>query len=289
MGPAFGLLVGLLAVCVLASFAGPWMPAFDSLAILLPYAAAGLLLIAILVGSAGRSLRLSAAMLGVIGLIPVVLFALPTRTGDGPALRLLQHNILYINDGRLFPDVIQGSDVATFQEVQSVWTALRTLPAPWVGLDCPEAVGIGTAVATRLTVLDRGCLSSGEAWVRVQSDLGPVTVLSLHLHWPWPAGGDRQMQQVASLVNEIERLATPLVIGGDFNQMPWSTAVARIADAADGKVTGGLRATFVKAGGAIRLPIDHVIIPEGWHARTTRGPRHLSDHHSVTARITAGG
>lgn len=286
------LILGSLLVAgslvVLAPFAGGWLPPLDSLAIISPYMAAALLLAAVLIRRVPGFLRAGSGIAALAALVPVAALAIAPATATGPGLRLLQHNILFSNDGRLFPEVIQGHDVATFQEVQSVWTALRTLPDPWVGLDCPEAEGIGTAVATRLPIVARGCLDDGEAWVRVASPIGEVTVLSMHLQWPWPANGGHQARQVDALSRQIANLPKPVIIGGDFNQMPWSAAASRIARAAGGHVTQGLRATYINAAGTVRLPIDHVIIPDGWSANTAKGPRYLSDHNTVTAHIVAG-
>ena len=58
-----------------------------------------------------------------------------------------------------------------------------------------------------------------------------------------------------------------MIVGGDFNQMPWSAATTRIARASNTRPIDGIRATFVKKNGLVRLPIDHVLVPPGWNAR----------------------
>ncbi|GIT92470.1 hypothetical protein JANAI62_29280 [Jannaschia pagri] len=281
--PRLGVLCGIAVV--LCPFAGRWIPAFDSLGILWPYSALALAATALMYRSLGPVLRGAAAVSATLALARVLVFALPGVSPQTAELRLLQHNLLYSNDGRLLAQVLDGHDIATLQEIQSIWTPLRKLPAPWVGHDCPDAPGIGTAVATRLPVVARGCFQTGQAWIRVQSPLGEVTVLSLHLPWPWPVRDDLQHRQAAELAQAIESLPKPVVIGGDFNQMPWSASVQTLARAAGGQVTGGLRASYVTGAGLIRLPIDHVIAPSDWRAETRKGPKHLSDHNTITARF----
>ncbi|MCK0167092.1 endonuclease/exonuclease/phosphatase family protein [Jannaschia sp. S6380] len=273
------VIAGLAALCVLGGLTGHLHPAFDSLGIAMPYAGLGLLALAALL-RLGPVPRLAIGAIGVAGLLPVAAAAIGSDPEGRNTLRLLQHNLSIENDAPGLPARVAGHDVVTLQEVQGAASDLADLPAEWVLRTCG-----GTAIASRLQRLSDGCLNDGHAWMQVAAPGGPVTVLSLHLHWPWPARGDRQSRQIVRLVPAIRALPRPLVVAGDFNQMPWSDAVARVARAADADVAPGLRVTLSLMDGLAPLPIDHVLIPRNWTAEVERAGRHGSDHVALSARL----
>jgi endonuclease/exonuclease/phosphatase (EEP) superfamily protein YafD len=66
--------------------------------------------------------------------------------------------------------------------------------------------------------------------------------------------------------------------------------VQKVADATNTKVVPGLRLTLRMGppplGPIAFLPIDHILIPEGFHVHTIeRGPVIGSDHHPVVANF----
>lgn len=272
------------ALCVLGGLMAPLHPALDSLGIAMPYAALALLAAALLL-RLRAALRLAAAAVGLAGLLPIAATAHAPAEPGKPALRLLQHNLFFKNDAADLDERILAHDVVTLQEVRAAAPMLAELPAGWTMRACGDTNVGATAVATRLVPLAQGCLNDGHAWMRVATDAGPVTVVSLHLHWPWPAAGDRQARQIARLAPLIRALPRPVIVAGDFNQMPWSAAVDRIAEAADTEVAPGLRVTLALLDGLARLPIDHVLIPEGWGARVEPAGRHGSDHVALAAEL----
>jgi len=117
---------------------------------------------------------------------------------------------------------------------------------------------------------------------RVKIPAGEVTVVSLHLHWPWPY---RQQAQMADVLPALEALKAPVFIGGDFNTVAWSNITARIQAATDTQAIGGLRFTKSLFSEIVQLPIDHVLAPINWPASATSGPRLGSDHNSVIAQF----
>lgn len=275
---SIGVLSG--AGVIAAALAGRMHAALDSFAILAPYAGAALLTVALLGFWTGGRLRAAAAIFGGLGLLPLALVALDTPPPPpGPVdLRLLQHNLNFGNEA---PDItarLADVDVALLQEVDAAAPALATLPAPWTAVICGVTGDGRAALVSRLPILDSGCLSGRAAWAQVETAGGPVSLVSIHLVWPWPARGLAQDRQIDVLVDHLRRLPRPVVVAGDFNQMPWSAAVARIAEAADAKPAGGLRATFVKKDGWVRLPIDHILLPDDWHARIDFAGVHGADH-----------
>lgn len=279
---------GLLLLCglvfaALLPYAGGGSAPLDSLAITQPWVGGLLILIGLLAFSMRIYWRVGAVVAGAVALLPVTAVLSRDAVVFQADLKLLQHNILHRNDGTNLVSRLGDYDVVTVQEVEQAWLALNTLPAPWTLVDCPDAPGIGTAVLSRHPVIDRGCALEDTAWARIAAPSGEVTVMSVHLGWPWPRGGDAQAQQVAWLARAVEQLNEPVVIAGDFNQMPWSAAVRKLARAADGLVAPGWRSSFWL--GPVPLPIDHVIAPSDWLVDADLAGRHGSDHEAVRALI----
>lgn len=132
-------------------------------------------------------------------------------------------------------------------------------------------------------LLDRGCLAKSRvAWMRVETAEGPVTVASIHQLWPWPKG---QFWQVERIARDIAALPEPVVIAGDFNNVPWSAAVRAVTRASGGKLAKGLARSFVFPTPWPQFRIDHVIVPRSATVDARLTPGWGSDHLGVTADI----
>lgn len=196
-------------------------------------------------------------------------------------MALVQHNLLYSNTALDLPLRIAGTDVVTLQEVGAARPVLLGLPLEWTTQICDYTVLFDSAVTTRWPVVDAGCMD-GAAWVQADTPDGPVTFVSLHLRWPWPKG---QAAHIAALEPQLRALPRPVVVAGDFNQVPWSAAVARIAAATDTRVVPGQRITLRQFGGWLRIPIDHVLVPRDWAGTAQTSGAFGSDHQALTAQI----
>ena len=108
----------------------------------------------------------------------------------------------------------------------------------------------------------------------VATPSGRVTAVALHLHWPWPFG---QAAQVEDLLPVLADLPRPVILGGDFNAVPGSQAVRRIAEATGTSRAGPLRPSFFLRR-LMPITIDHVLAPEGVAAMSEMRPRLGSDH-----------
>ena len=239
----------------------------------------------------------AASVFGVIGMAP----ALPTwnaaeaGAGETP-ITVFQLNLLYRNSeleavAELIRD--EGADVVTLQEVTKKTGRLMTIlekQYPHSVLCRFAAVG-GVAVLSRLPLApgaSRGCADKGGlAWLRVMAGGRPLSVASIHLHWPYPFGQPRQLDR---LQPHLEAIPRPVLVAGDFNAAPWSHAVTRVAGATGTSVAGGLRFTFeIKPIGwapALAMPIDHILLPDSvapLAVRSVPGPG--SDHASLVARL----
>lgn len=275
----------VLMALVVAGYLGRLHPAGDSFAVFRAQGA-GLLM---LVAAAGLALGLRWP--GVVGLLLALasggpLLSAYSRSGVAGDWALYQKNMLFRNDdlGALQADIRSvAPDVLTLQEVTTANRALLAglediLPGQ---LWCPFASVGGVAVATRWPVVaGSGTCRPGLAALQADTPEGRVWLVALHLGWPWPY---EQPRHLAALLPVIEALDGPVVLGGDFNAVPWSGTVARLAEATGSRLAGPVHGTLPRFGPLLVLPIDHVLVPRGGAARL-RG-LDGSDHLGVVVRF----
>jgi endonuclease/exonuclease/phosphatase (EEP) superfamily protein YafD len=286
---------------ILFSVLAPWYPMADSVAHFRFHLTAVMLLTTILLmvvrewRPAGLAVAVSVA--GVAGMAP----AFPDRGGtegsDVQAITIVQLNLSFRNTT---PDAVadfirsEQADIVTLQEVTAKTGRVIDILAedyPFRVLCSAGRVG-GQAILSRLPRApgqSDGCIKGeGMAWMRVMAGGQQVSVASLHLHWPYPFGQERQ---IGRLEGHLKDLPRPVLLAGDFNAAPWSHAVDRIAQATDTAVAGGLRFSFDIRFNSwappIAMPIDHILLPEDLTPLNVRvGPGPGSDHLSVIAKIS---
>nr|WP_293173373.1 endonuclease/exonuclease/phosphatase family protein [Nannocystis sp.] len=280
------LVVGL----VVASYLGIVHGLGDSLAVIRP----GLAVLAVVVGALlwfARRPRAGLAVLAValVAGVPVVWSSLPARTGVEHAYCVYQKNLSFrlADPAPLIADIAaHAPDFVTLQEVTDRTRAVMVglaerLPSQHL---CPFAAVGGVAVLSRWPMIAgtaRCAEGDGLAAMQVETPEGPVWIVAIHLHWPFPY---RQSAQVERLMPMLETLEGPIVIGGDFNMVPWSYTLGRIAGATGSERAGAVTYSLPMAGGWVTLPIDHVLVPQGRGATgAERLPLLGSDHHGVLA------
>lgn len=276
----------LSALPVLGGYLGGLHPMGDSLAV---FRAQGAVLLALL---SLFALVLRAATAGRLGLLLAAVAGLPllwAYWGPEPAgagLRLYQKNMLFRNGdlAGLEADIRAASpDVLTLQEVSEPNRALLQAVADVLPhqLGCPFAAVGGPAVATRLTpVPGRGVCGPGLAAMQVQGPGGPLWLVSVHLHWPWPQG---QAAQVADLLPLLRAMDGPVLMAGDFNMVGWSHALATLRAATRTVESGPAQDTYTGFAPWLVLPIDHVMSPGG--GRLELRPGLGSDHLGLLADL----
>lgn len=280
------LLLAACAFVVISAAIGRWSVVADSFGIWLIYGTigAGLLTLLFAVSRSGGG-TLFAALVGIAGLAhlwPHIGADAALAEGSGAAT-IYQQNVFYENPTSGLAERIAGADIVMLQEVEAAVPAVEALAADWTVNICPN-LGVGSPViATRLPVAGSGCFEGG-AWQRIETPDGPATFLSLHLQrpWPWP-----QPAQLIRTLDDMAELDRPVIVAGDFNAGTWSDAVARVAAATGTRVIDGIDVTRVGGGGLMRMPIDHVLLPEGWSGTSTPGGSYGSDHREVTATVAA--
>ena len=95
-----------------------------------------------------------------------------------------------------------------------------------------------------------------------------------------------------ALLEEAGWLTQPGALGilaGDLNDTPWSTGMRGVQHLL--KRATGLAPTWPNSGGWLSiLPLDHVLVTDGWQVRrATRGPDLGSDHRPVVVELTSAG
>lgn len=296
-------LFSLTTLALIAGFAGRFHGMGDSIALARP------ILVAILSVLALIALALRIRVLGVLGIIlsfaagvtVIPLSPFKTAVAGTQSYGLYQKNLLWI-----IPDLepvvtdveVTQPDFVTLQE-------LHERNRPILGMlreDYPyqhfcrfASVG-GIAVLSRWPPTDTPpkCDDGyGLAAMQVETPDGPLWVVSLHLHWPFPYG---QRRQLDTLLPVLEKLDGGAVVGGDFNMVEWSYAVRSIARATKTRNAGFAGGTFAfsyeldgrdVAKGIPRIPIDHVLVPQsGASLGVNRRERFGSDHHGLFAEFT---
>lgn len=277
------------AAGLLGGFAGGYHPLGDSLAVFRLYA---LLALAVALLGFALSRRRFAAALSV-SLLLFGGFSLRHQLMPSPPVEgftLLQSNTRFSNDARLLVDFakVNAPDIITLQEITT-----RSIPqlAQLRGLYpyqviCPYSGVGGVAILSKFRFLQpqgQGCLE-GRGMVSAQIDVpfGALTVVSLHLYWPWPHS---QAKQLANLLPELEALEGPVIVAGDFNMVPWATTISQTEAATDTRVVSGLRFSKSLFSGMVQLPIDQVLVPNGWPASATLAPQLGSDHNAILAQF----
>jgi endonuclease/exonuclease/phosphatase (EEP) superfamily protein YafD len=231
-----------------------------------------------------------------VAVLPTALsYAGPSQTAPGTAGQdrraVYQKNLMFRSPdlAAVVADIrASGADIVTLQEVSA-----RNLPIldmlsddfPSQHLCAYRGVG-GPAVLSRWPLAETPPLcagSGGMAALRLITPEGPLWAVSVHLHWPWPY---RQPGQVADMLPVLLGLDGPIIVGGDFNMVPWGDSVRRIAEATRARRAGATVTTLSIQGGLLPLPIDHVLLPAGWTGRQEPRPELGSDHRGIVVAFT---
>lgn len=291
----------VLSGAVLAlGFAGRFHGLGDSVSLFRPFAVPALALFSVLLLLTGpRRLSVAGLMIAVGGGVTLVPPAPASIAPEGARVYgIYQKNLLFRLPATapVADDILSsGADFVTLQELhrrnRPILDALRgTYPHQHF---CPFAAVGGIAVLSRYPGIEDQTIcveGAGLAGMQVSTPDGPLWLVSLHLHWPYPYG---QARQVEDLLPVLESLDGPVVLGGDFNMVAWSHSVRAIARATKtenaGRVGGTLALSYIVDGenilqGMPGLPIDHVLVPQdAAKISAERLARLGSDHHGVWA------
>lgn len=276
---------------LLGSYFGAFHPLGDSLAVFRgPLAAISAVAVVLLARSRAKSLAVLAAVLVLLSAYTVLAPRLEYSNALEAPYALYQKNMWFRMSSiqPLSDDILdQAPDFIALQEVSRrnlpILANLKTqYPAQ---VFCKFAGVGGVAVASRWPAVagtKRCSTDRGMAAIQVETPDGPVWVVSLHLHWPYPHS---QAAHVRVLEPYLAALDGPVVLGGDFNMVPWSHTM-RVITAATDTHRIGVPQYSLPLKGLYTLPIDHVLINRNAKpASTSKRPLLGSDHFGVLARF----
>ena len=281
---------GLLVLLI--TFAGGLLALGDSLAIFRLQIAAVILAGGILLWFLGnRAAAFATVLVASFALAPIVYGFSGLVVGPAGPYVFCQKNLFRKELFRsvLTKDILSlQPDILTLQEITEHDLKYMTnlFEAYDQQLIC-TTVGPGqVAILTAFPIIagSETCLAEEKlAAVRVRLPDGTTPmIVSLHLGWPFPAGQSQQATRIADWLVTVEG---PILIGGDFNMVPWGFSVRSIAQAARATRVGPYFGTFPESEPFIPLPIDHVLLPAGASGQAEMRPKLGSDHLGVVVRF----
>lgn len=278
----------VMLAAVLAGYAGALHPAGDSLAVFrVPLALLGGL--ALLAWWPRGWMMLAGLAVVALAVLPRLWALLPGQVDEAPDLVIYQKNLLFTlrDPGDLVADIrARAPDIVTLQEVSARNRAVLAALAddfPYQHYCDFRAVG-GTAVLSRWPVVPGSAFCApGLTGLQLETPAGRVRAMSLHLSWPWPHGQAAQLDRLEPLLRGLDGAT---VIGGDFNAVAWSRALARVEDASGTRRAGHEAATFALPYGGMGVAIDHVLASGAAPGTIEVLDRFGSDHRGVLAGVT---
>ena len=283
--------VGSLFLLV-GSFGASLHPVADSIAVFRYWIAlVSMVSVALLVHGA---LRLSALAIFAMALVaqPVVERLYLSRAQQDFAYSLYQKNMLYENTALvpLAQDIrAVGADFVTLQEVSraNVQAYLDLAPDFAAATKCDRLHTSSLAILSKYPRTSTPVLcpqdASGILAMQVQTPDGPLWIVNIHLRWPWPYA---QPENLTKIVPILQTLQGPIVVGGDFNAVPWSGALRQVEQATGALRMGPGYKTYLGPYPFFNLPIDHVLAaPGNGRGRVETRPLLGSDHLGLWARF----
>ncbi|WP_343313926.1 endonuclease/exonuclease/phosphatase family protein [Brucella sp. BE17] len=215
----------------------------------------------------------------------------PAHTA-GPRYSLIQINLRYDNSEpkRVLQMIAREKpDVITYQEAGPDWTMwIDILKSTYpYHVECRiDGPDFGTGILSRrpISESDAQACSAGGRLASAAIDFGGtfVTVAAYHSALPWPYG---QNDSIGEMVPGLQKLDGLKIIAGDFNAVPWSYAVKRIAKASGTEAVPDIGGTWLPHGlptsltAWIGLPIDQLLVsPEVEMPVAASRPYVGSDH-----------
>nr|WP_306265640.1 endonuclease/exonuclease/phosphatase family protein [Pararhizobium sp. IMCC3301] len=278
------LFVGLAFVSglfVVVGFSGPIHRSIDTISMGLPVF--GLVCIIGIFAAKQVWLRLFFATTAIAACLTVASFFLPQNPGGD--LRLYSKNLWYANSQlpALVADIEAAQvEVVMLQEVSDrnkVVLELLQKSFPFQHL-CRFSGWSGIALASRYPFDGEPECSNWRAVAvaPIRLEGRRVWLVSAHIPWPWPYDSINNETEAERVLAGLEGM---VVIGGDFNIMPWTGRVRRIASITNTKIAGPVRPTLKFRN--LPLPIDFAMGPKGGSLEVR--PLLGSDHAGIVANL----
>ncbi|HZH51084.1 MAG TPA: endonuclease/exonuclease/phosphatase family protein [Microvirga sp.] len=300
----------LLFFTTLGSFLGSWSWLFDLLSHFRPQMAAlGIVAVAASLWARSWTVLAASVVLTATNVLPLTpylgggLAAAGAAAGRHEPVRLLTFNL----HGRSTdPDALrrllerENPDIVLLAEVPN---ETRAVVQAWTGL-YPHQVLADAGSPVDAVLLSRWEIRSrsvDRSVMRYRATLTArlcdpdsgqrcFTLVGLHAEQPFGNGARRQRAQLAGVVRAVKAASTgAVVVMGDLNVTPWSSAFRSLVEEAeltDTAKTRGLSATWRSRSPLFGLPIDHILVNSGFGVIENRvGEDVGSDHFPVIADL----
>ena len=263
--------IGLIAALGIG-FLGFTHPAFDTIANFRAHLSLALLVLCFVwIFNRGRLLVL---ILGTVAFVGAYFSTdyLPVASSNSGKYSLLNLNLYFANKTpQKVLEMVKryNPDILTFSEYTQNWQqrlSVLNIEYPH-SYHCPEWSAIGGSI-----IFSRWPMSKDKEFCSDYAPLGlkeiliegeAITIGVVHLRWPWPASGPRQVDQ---LKPELRNLAPNALVVGDFNATTWTWLVRRFASYGNLKVITTIGPTWmyrqlpISLAKYIGLPIDNVMV-----------------------------
>jgi endonuclease/exonuclease/phosphatase (EEP) superfamily protein YafD len=227
----------------------------------------------------------------------------PALAESGSELKVVTFNVL--NDNRANADevrdflIAQSADFIFLQESRGFVDALGgpQAAASQLGPSYPYRSGCEPGRRCSLLLLSKHPLRSVRRpdlplgynrFVIAAADVRGRAVTLVGVHLSKPLEGGLQERELALVGDILKDLPRPLILAGDFNAAPWSTALRRLLAKARLGYSYGYHPTWPVWAHWVGLPIDHVVV-DGLRAIEARTwPDAIgSNHLPVIAKMAA--
>lgn len=223
---------------------------------------------------------------------------LPHSDGDKPALIVVAANV-HVGNRDPAPLVAwlraQPADVVMLSELSEPYAEMLSHA---LGDDYryrelhPRQSPFGIGILSRLPLRNAVLIDDADGVQALLAEVDiagrPARIVAAHPMPPLaPEWHDKRDGMLAVIAQKTGRL--PLIVAGDLNATPWSTALIGLERHALLRTTG-FAPTWPNSGrGAIGIPIDHVLASRHWRrGATSRGPDIGSDHFPVRVALHWG-
>jgi len=286
-------------------FLGALHPAFDTFSHFRLHLSIGLCLISIILLFAKRyGLLVLSVLMSLAGIynsaIGTTFAANPLQADPAkPIYSLFHFNLYWINNRReaVIDRIVElDPDLISLSEAASRWTEpIKRLDENWpYVIHCPEwGKRGGLRLYSKWPLVKTGqyCGPYGSfAKTQVISPEGVrFTSGSVHLRWPWPASGPKQLREITP---ELETIGENALFAGDFNATTWSHTIRHFSHASGMEIISGIGPTWMIDELPLRhawwagLPIDNVMAKGRIRVLSARTLEDLgSDHLPILVRF----
>lgn len=219
---------------------------------------------------------------------------------DARPVRLVSLNVhLHNDDITAVLDYLRDrqADVVALVEVDEAWApALADLgdryPHQFIR---PRNDPFGVAILSAWPLVAPRAAHCGDApWPALVAEIdrggGRFTMVVVHPHPPLDAVTDRQLTaHLRCVARLVATTAGPCVVAGDFNATPWSAPYRHFvhdSGLVDSALGRGIQPTWHAGLWPLRIPIDHIFVPQGTLVTGRRvGPDVGSDHFPIEAEF----